>query len=95
MPKYDYRCSACTTVFEVDRPMTVKAEENCPECGAQATKLFSPVGVAFKGTGFHNTDYRTQPKEQTDTPAKTEAAPCAAKSTESPACASCPAASSN
>ncbi len=58
-------------------------DESCPKCGATATKVFSPVGVAFKGTGFHNTDYRPRPKEET--------ASCASSS-GSPACSSCPAA---
>jgi len=83
MPAYDYRCSECATQFEVNRPMSATGEESCPKCGATATKVFSPVGVAFKGTGFHNTDYRPKPKE--------ESGPCAAAG-DAPACASCPAA---
>lgn len=65
MPSYDYRCSACEARFEVTRPMSSTAEECCPECGATAKRVFTPVGVAFKGTGFHNTDYRTRPAEPT------------------------------
>jgi putative FmdB family regulatory protein len=83
MPAYDFRCTKCSTVFEVTRPMGAVGDESCPECGATSTKVFSPVGVAFKGSGFHNTDYKPRPKE--------EAAACAAASDAS-ACASCPAA---
>ena len=90
MPKYDFRCTECAKVFEVTRPMAASAEECCPSCGAAATKVFSPVGVAFKGTGFHNTDYRQRPKDE----AAPATAPCAA-SGESPACASCPSANTD
>jgi predicted nucleic acid-binding Zn ribbon protein len=47
------------------------AEESCTDCGADAKRVFTPVGVAFKGSGFHNTDYRTQPSEPTAAPATT------------------------
>ncbi len=64
MPAYDFRCTECSAVFEVTRPMSAVGDETCPACGACATKVFAPVGVAFKGTGFHNTDYKTRPKEE-------------------------------
>jgi len=83
MPAYDFRCTDCATIFEVNRPMATTGDESCPKCGAVATKVFSPTGIAFKGTGFHNTDYRPRPKEDTGS--------CASASA-SPACASCPAA---
>jgi putative FmdB family regulatory protein len=83
MPAYDFRCTECATVFEVNRSMGTKGDEACPECGAVSTKVFSPVGVAFKGTGFHNTDYRPRPKE--------ESGACPSPG-DSSSCASCPAA---
>lgn len=58
MPSYDFRCTTCDSRFVVTRPMGSAAEEQCPECEAPAKRVFSPVGVAFKGTGFHNTDYK-------------------------------------
>lgn len=70
MPTYDYRCTACETRFEVTRPMGSTAEETCPDCGAPAKRLFTAVGVAFKGSGFHNTDYR---------PSAVDSGSCAAK----------------
>jgi len=84
MPAYDYRCTACEERFEVTRSMGSSIDECCPECGAPAKRVFTPVGVAFKGTGFHNTDYRANPKSD-DAPAS-----CPAKSEG--ACKSCPAA---
>lgn len=83
MPAYDFRCTECDAVFEVTRKMGSTGAESCPHCGGDAKRVFTPVGVAFKGTGFHNTDYRPRPAED-KSPA------CPAKSEASPSCASCP-----
>lgn len=83
MPAYDYRCPDCSHRFEVNRPMGSSEPVQCPLCDSPCKRVFSPVGVAFKGTGFHNTDYRPRPSE--------DGAGCAAKSGSS-ACATCPAA---
>ena len=91
MPAYDYRCTECGESFEVTRPMGSSTEEQCPACGAPAKRVFSPVGVAFKGSGFHNTDYKSRPKEEG--PPASEGG-CASKS-DSPACASCPSANAS
>lgn len=74
MPSYDYRCCACENRFVISRPMASTAEEFCPDCGSAAKRVFTPVGVAFKGSGFHNTDYRTQPAESS-APAATPPGP--------------------
>lgn len=60
MPLYSYRCDNCGVQFEqrqhfTDAPLTL-----CPECGEEALrKLFQPVGVVFKGSGFYATDHRS------------------------------------
>lgn len=59
MPTYEYRCTECGEELEVvqsfsDDPLTV-----CPACSGQLRKLFSPVGVVFKGSGFYKTDSRS------------------------------------
>lgn len=82
MPTYDYRCTACENLFEVTRSMGAMSDEHCPECEAPAKRVFTPVGVAFKGTGFHNTDYKPRP---TDTPA-------ACPSSGGSGCSGCPSA---
>jgi len=85
MPAYDYKCTACSKVFEIVRPPRADAAVPCPTCGAATKQVFHAVGVHFKGSGFHNTDYRK--KE----PAAAESAPCEAAGS-TPACGDCPAA---
>ena len=58
MPTYQYACAACGHQLEAvqaftDEPLTV-----CPECGGQLRKVFSAVGVVFKGSGFYRNDSR-------------------------------------
>lgn len=84
MPQYDYRCPACNESFEVSRPMGSTEPACCPVCGEPGKRVFTPVGVAFKGTGFHNTDYK--PRASDDAPG------CPSKSDSSEKCASCPSA---
>jgi len=58
VPTYQYSCTACGSPLEAqqsfsDDPLTV-----CPECGGRLRKVFSAVGVVFKGSGFYRTDSR-------------------------------------
>jgi len=90
MPTYDYRCESCATRFEVTRPIGDAADASCPDCDAPAKRVFTPVGVVFKGSGFHNTDYRPRPAD-----ASAEAKPATGScpgAGEKSSCASCPAA---
>ena len=58
MARYDYKCSSCGNVFEVEHPMSETPEVVCPSCGAPAAKTFSASGIKFEG-GFYNTDQRS------------------------------------
>ena len=58
MARYDYICTACGTIFEVEHPMSEKPAVVCPECGAPAERHFGTSGLMFKGSGFYNTDQR-------------------------------------
>ena len=58
MPTYEYRCTKCGEHLEVvqsfkDAPLT-----ECPQCAGELRKVFSPVGIVFKGSGFYKTDSR-------------------------------------
>ncbi|HEX3194155.1 MAG TPA: FmdB family zinc ribbon protein [Streptosporangiaceae bacterium] len=58
MPTYQYSCTECGEPLETvqkfsDEPLTV-----CPACGGRLRKVFSPVGIVFKGSGFYRTDSR-------------------------------------
>jgi putative FmdB family regulatory protein len=63
MPTYDFRCTSCRRTFEVTRGLTDDTTPVCPECGAAAKRVFTPVGIHFKGAGFHNTDYKKKSSE--------------------------------
>jgi len=58
MPAYDFRCTVCSHVVEVRRSGSDDTPVPCPECGGVTKQVFHPVGVHFKGSGFHNTDYK-------------------------------------
>ncbi len=58
MPVYTYRCSNCGAQFERKQGFDDPAPRECPECGEQTLhKLFTPVGIHFKGPGFYSTDH--------------------------------------
>jgi putative FmdB family regulatory protein len=56
MPIYEYRCENGHT-FEVTQRMTDEPLTMHEECGAPVQRVFHPVAVHFKGSGFYNTDY--------------------------------------
>jgi putative FmdB family regulatory protein len=56
MPIYEYRCDNGHT-FEVMQKMTDDPVTECETCGAPVQRVFHPVAVHFKGSGFYNTDY--------------------------------------
>ena len=56
MPIYEYRCENGHT-FEVMQRMTEDPLATCETCGAPVQRVFHPVAVHFKGSGFYNTDY--------------------------------------
>ncbi|HEY7629678.1 MAG TPA: FmdB family zinc ribbon protein [Thermoleophilaceae bacterium] len=56
MPIYEYRCEKGHT-FEVMQRMSEDPLTNCSTCDAPVQRVFHPVAVHFKGSGFYNTDY--------------------------------------
>ena len=66
MPTYQYTCTDCGEPVEAvqkftDEPLTV-----CAVCGGRLRKVFSPVGIVFKGSGFYRTDSRNGSVSATD-----------------------------
>jgi putative FmdB family regulatory protein len=61
MPIYEYRCENGHT-FEVTQSMSDDPVETCEVCGAPVERVFHPVAVHFKGSGFYTTDYKSKTK---------------------------------
>ncbi len=59
MPIYEYKCSN-EHVFEVMQRMSDDPVIACQVCGAPVERVFHPIAVHFKGSGFYNTDYGTK-----------------------------------
>ena len=72
MPTYQYACTACGHQLEAVQSFADEPLTECPACEGRLRKLFSSVGVVFKGSGFYRTDSRgSAPKESapaTDAP---------------------------
>ncbi|MGH3851303.1 MAG: FmdB family zinc ribbon protein, partial [Pseudonocardiaceae bacterium] len=58
MPTYSYACTACEHHFDTVQKFTEASLTDCPECSGRLRKLFSAVGIVFKGSGFYRTDSR-------------------------------------
>jgi putative FmdB family regulatory protein len=56
MPIYEYACTACGERTEAKQGFDDPPLEKCPVCGGRLRKLYSPVGIVFKGSGFYATD---------------------------------------
>lgn len=56
MPIYEYACTACGERVEAKQSFDDPPLETCEICGGKLRKLYSPVGVVFKGSGFYSTD---------------------------------------
>ena len=58
MPTYQYRCRECGEDLEVQQSFTDDPLTTCPTCDGPLRKVFSAVGISFKGSGFYKTDSR-------------------------------------
>ena len=60
MPIYTYRCESCGVQFEKHQKFSDQPLKRCPECSENALrKVYLPVGIVFKGSGFYATDNRS------------------------------------
>ncbi|MYW95200.1 FmdB family transcriptional regulator [Amycolatopsis rubida] len=84
MPTYQYACKECDHRFEAVQSFSDPSLTVCPQCSGPLRKVFSSVGVVFKGSGFYRTDSRDSSKSSASaTPAKTESATSDSSSTTS------------
>ena len=62
MPTYDYECDACGHAMELFQGINDPVKKKCPECGKLKLKRLFGTGAAivFKGSGFYQTDYRSE-----------------------------------
>ncbi len=66
MPLYEYRCKNCGHEFETQQSMSEDSLTVCPSCDEpQLRKVFQPVGITFKGTGFYKNDSRSSSSSST------------------------------
>ncbi|MBE0447563.1 MAG: FmdB family transcriptional regulator [Actinobacteria bacterium] len=59
MPIYGYHCKSCKYAFEVMQSVSDKPVRSCPKCEGPVSKVFFPISIAFKGSGFHVNDYKS------------------------------------
>ncbi|WP_409462438.1 FmdB family zinc ribbon protein [Amycolatopsis sp. GA6-003] len=84
MPTYQYACKECDHRFEAVQSFSDPSLTVCPQCSGPLRKVFSSVGVVFKGSGFYRTDSRDSSKSSASAaPAKTESAKSDSSSTTS------------
>lgn len=94
MPVYSYRCNNCGVQFDRHQKFSEEPLKICPECGKpELRKLYQPVGIVFKGSGFYSTDHRSpsgrsvskkaEQNEKSETKDKKETAPENKSSTSS------------
>lgn len=88
MPTYEYQCQSCKQHVEAVQKFTDSPLSTCASCGGELRKVFSAVGIVFKGSGFYKNDSRgnssstTPTTTATPTPASTPApTPAATPST--------------
>ena len=83
MPTYQYACTACGHQLEAVQSFAEDPLTECPSCAGRLRKLYSSVGIVFKGSGFYRTDSRaktgeakegskTESKAGSDSSSKTE-----------------------
>ena len=81
MPTYEYACKACSEHLEVVQSFKDDPLTEGPHCKGELRKVFSPIGIAFKGSGFYKTDSRSSASKPAE--GKSESKPAESKPAES------------
>lgn len=87
MPVYEYECSECRKVFEVQQRISDEPLTHCPECAGEVKKLMSMSSFQLKGGGWYSDGYASASAGTKNTTAAPAAAPCSSGGS----CAHCPA----
>ncbi|GAA2347785.1 FmdB family transcriptional regulator [Streptomyces kunmingensis] len=74
MPTYQYQCTECGEGLEAVQKFTDDALTECPNCGGRLKKVFSAVGIVFKGSGFYRNDSRGSSSSSSPAPSSTKSA---------------------
>ena len=74
MPTYEYACTECGQHAEVVQSMSAEPLTTCAVCGGRLRKVFSPIGIVFKGSGFYRTDSRAAATNGNGKPAENKPA---------------------
>mgnify|MGYP001224293145 CR=1 FL=1 len=89
MPVYTYRCDNCGVQFEQTQKFSDAPLTRCPECGKKTLKkVYTPVGIVFKGSGFYATDHRSPSGQNRTHGSNSESKPAEGKPAESTSTAS-------
>ena len=83
MPTYEYECQSCHQRIEAVQKFSDAPLTTCEHCGGDLKKVFSAVGIVFKGSGFYKNDSRGA--SSSTTPPASTPAPAAAPAPAAPA----------
>ena len=71
MPTYEYACLSCGRHFEVYQSFSDEPLRTCEVCGGPLRRVFHPVGIVLKGSGFYSTDNRSSKRRAAETKKET------------------------
>ncbi|MEU8539814.1 FmdB family zinc ribbon protein [Streptomyces sp. NPDC048717] len=83
MPTYQYQCTECGEGLEAVQKFTDDALTECPNCKGRLKKVFSAVGIVFKGSGFYRNDSRGSSSSSTPASSKSTSSTSSSTSTSS------------
>lgn len=83
MPTYEYECKKCQQTFEAFQSITAKPLQKCPKCKGRVRRLIGRgAGIIFKGSGFYQTDYRSEHYQKRAAEERKSAEPAAGTETK-------------
>lgn len=82
VPTYQYTCTECSQPLEVVQSFSDDALTECPACGGRLRKVFSAVGIVFKGSGFYRNDSRASTNGKSSSEKSSETKGDSAKKSE-------------